>query len=100
MGKEMQLTNDEYKVLMAYRHKEELDELQAALLRTVGLCAGRESITPEMVRRLTSDATAYDVLLTKCGFLEEFELEAEETAAGDEQEEVEEDTGGRTNAKL
>lgn len=92
MEKEMQLNNDEYKIVMAYRYKEELATQQEALLRTVGLCAGRETISPEMVRRLTSEATAYDLLLTKCGFLPEFEV--------DDAEEAEEDDSGRDNAKL
>lgn len=106
MGKEMQLNDDEYKIVMAYRYKEQLAAQQEALLRTVGLCAGRETITPEMVRRLTSEATAYDLLLTKCGFLPEFEAsdaeeaEPEETADEVEEADAEEDNSGRANAKL
>lgn len=101
MGKEMQLNDDEYKIVMAYRYKEQLAAQQEALLRTVGLCAGRETITPEMVRRLTSEATAYDLLLTKCGFLPEFEVDdAEEAEPEETAADAEEDNSGRANAKL
>lgn len=86
MGKEMQLNNDEFKIVMAFRHKAEIDALQAAVVRSIMLTTGNERLEPEQVRRLCSDVTALDALLTKCGFLPEFEVvgyDEEDTARED-----------------
>lgn len=105
----MQLNNDEFKIVMAFRHKEEIAAAQENLARTIMVSQGRDTLEPEQVRALCTAATELDVLLTKCGFLEEFDLAAEdeETAAEDEetsvedddQEVVQTDTSGRANAK-
>lgn len=75
----LEVSADEMKIVMAYRYREELAALEATCIRNVSLCAGREKLTPEQVRALCNAATAYDVLLTKCGYLEELEPDEEES---------------------
>lgn len=86
--KKVEVTPDELKIVMAYRYREELAELEAECLKRVALCAGRETLTPEQVRALCNATTVYDELLTKCGYLPELEVESEAEAEAEEEEPV------------
>lgn len=95
----MQLSDDEYRILMAYRHKEDLAAAQEELNRAIVLMQGKTSLEAEEVRRVYQSAKALDDLMVMCGFLENLATDEcadesdddDQTAPKDQESEVEDE---------
>lgn len=98
----MQLSDDEFRILMAYRHKDDLAAAQETLNRAIVLMQGKTTLEAEEVRRVYQSAKALDDLMVTCGFLGDLahdvdDVEEETETAADDRE-TEETTAAAPNS--
>jgi hypothetical protein len=85
MSKQLNVSNDEFKILMAYRHKNELASLEQQLVAACAKAANRQAypnITPEMVAELRTLSSELDDLMMQCGFGADIEAGTDDELTG------------------
>ena len=88
---QLELDAEEFKLVMLFRYKEQIDAHQSTLARAIMLCQGRETLNCEQVRTLASAAQALDELYVKCGCIApQTDEDAEDVEDAEDAEDAEE----------